>query len=204
MKPSAKPSPDAKKAAATTGPVAVPRLQERYRQAIVPLLIKQFSYRNPMQAPHLKKIVLNMGVGEAAHDAKALEEALQTLTLITGQHPAITRSKKDISNFKIRVGNAVGCKVTLRGARMYEFLDRLITAALPRVRDFRGISPTGFDQGGNFSMGLKEHTIFPELDLDKVKITLGMDITMVTSARGRDEAYELLKQFGMPFAESKV
>ncbi|MBI4355113.1 MAG: 50S ribosomal protein L5 [Candidatus Omnitrophica bacterium] len=199
-----KPSADAKKTAPTAAPVAVPRLQERYRQAIVPSLIKRFGYRNPMQAPRLQKIVLNMGVGEAAHDAKALEEALQTLTLITGQRPAITRAKKDISNFKIRSGNAVGCKVTLRGARMYEFLDRLITAALPRVRDFRGISPTGFDQGGNFSMGLKEHTIFPELELDKVKMTLGMDITMVTSARRRDEALELLKQFGMPFAESKV
>jgi len=198
-----KPSADVKHTAAAASPVAVPRLQERYRQAIVPSLIKQFGYRNPMQAPRLTKIVLNMGVGEAAHDAKALEEALQSLTLISGQRPAITRAKKDISNFKIRAGNAVGCKVTLRGARMYEFLDRLVTAALPRVRDFRGVSPAGFDGGGNYTMGLKEHTIFPELDLDKIKLSLGMDITFVTTAGRRDEALELLKQFGMPFAEEK-
>ena len=179
----------------------LPRMLERYRKDIAPLLAKQFNHKNPMGAAHLEKIVVNVGCGEAAHDAKHLEAAQKDLGLITGQRPLVTRAKKAISNFKIKEQDPVGCKVTLRRARMYEFLDRLVSVALPRIRDFRGLNPRGFDQGGNYSFGLKEHTIFPEVRIDQAPYTLGMDIVLVTSARTRDEAFALLKGFGFPFAE---
>ena len=177
-----------------------PRMLERYRKEIAPVLAKDFSHKNLMATAHLEKIVLNIGCGEAAHDAKFLEAAQKDLGLISGQRPLVTRAKKAISNFKIKETDAVGCKVTLRRARMYEFLDRLVSTALPRIRDFRGLSPKGFDQGGNYSFGLKEHTIFPEIQVDQAPYTIGMDITLVTSAKTREEAYALLKGFGFPFA----
>ena len=183
------------------GAPQAPRMLERYRKEIAPALGKQFNYKNPMAAVQLKKIVLNIGCGEAAHDAKQLEMVQQDLGLITGQRPMVTRAKKAISNFKIREQDPVGCKVTLRRRRMYEFLDRLVSVALPRIRDFRGLSPHGFDQGGNYSFGLKEHTIFPEIQMDRAPTTpLGMDVVLVTNARTRDEAFALLKGFGFPFA----
>ena len=180
----------------------VPRLLERYRKEIAPGLAKQFNHKNIMAAAHLEKIVLNIGCGEAAHDAKVLEAALRDLALIAGQRPLVTRAKKAVSNFKIKEADPVGCKVTLRRARMYEFLDRLVHAALPRIRDFRGLNPRGFDQGGNYSFGLKEHTVFPELQLDQVTHPLGMDIICVTTAKTREEAFALLKGFGFPFAST--
>ena len=178
-----------------------PRLLERYRNEIAPALMQQFHYTNRLAAPRLEKIVVNIGCGEAAHDAKILEAVQRDLALIAGQRPLVTRAKKAISNFKIREGDPVGCKVTLRRARMYEFLDRLVSVALPRIRDFRGLSPNGFDQGGNYSFGVKEHTVFPELNLDQVHQTLGMDITLVTTAKTREEVFALLKAFRLPFAE---
>lgn len=180
-----------------------PRMLEHYRKAIAPVLAKQFNRTNSMAVPHLKKIVVNAGVGEAAHDAKMLESAQRDLGLITGQRPLITRAKKAISNFKLRENDPIGLKVTLRRSRMYEFLDRLISAALPRIRDFRGLSPKGFDQGGNYTFGLKEHTIFPEVEIDKIYQVFGMDITVVTTAATRDEAFALLKGFGFPFTAQK-
>ncbi len=177
-----------------------PRMMERYRKEIAPALAKQFQRKNLMAVARLEKIVLNMGCGEAAHDAKVLEAAQKDLGLIAGQRPLVTRAKKAISNFKIRENDPVGCKVTLRRRRMYEFLDRLVSVALPRIRDFRGLSPKGFDQGGNYSFGLKEHTIFPEVQLDQAPYALGMDIVLVTTARSQDEAFALLKGFGFPFA----
>ena len=179
----------------------VPRMLERYRKEIARELAKQFKHKNLMAAAHLEKIVLNIGCGDAAHDAKVLEAAQRDLALIAGQRPVVTRAKQAISNFKIREGDPVGCKVTLRRARMYEFLDRLVSVALPRVRDFRGLNPRGFDQGGNFAFGISEHTMFPEIQIDKVQYPLGMDIVVVTSARTREEAHALLKAFGFPFAE---
>ena len=176
-------------------------MQERYRAVIAPGLAKQFGYKNLMAIPRLEKVVLNMGCGEAAHDAKVLEAAQVELGLIAGQRPVVTRAKQAISNFKIRENDAVGCKVTLRRARMYEFLEKLVNIALPRIRDFRGLSPQGFDEGGNYSFGLQEQTIFPEILLDKVQHPLGMDITVVTSAVTREEAFALLKGFGFPFAK---
>jgi large subunit ribosomal protein L5 len=178
----------------------VPRLLERYRKELAPQLTKQFQHANPMAAAHLEKIIVNVGCGEAAHDAKLLESVQKDLGLITGQKPLITRAKKAISNFKIREQDPVGCKVTLRRSRMYEFLDRLVSTALPRIRDFRGLSPAGFDQGGNYSFGIKEHTIFPEIQVDQSPYPTGMDIVIVTTAASRDEAFALLKGFGMPFA----
>ena len=177
-----------------------PRLLERYRKEIAPGLAKQFHHKNSLAAAHMEKIVLNVGCGEAAHDAKILEAVQRDLGLIAGQRPLVTRAKKAISNFKIREHDPVGCKVTLRGTRMYEFLDRLVNAALPRIRDFRGLSPRGFDQGGNYSFGLKEHTIFPEINIDEVQFPMGMDIVVITSADTREEALALLKGFGFPFA----
>ncbi len=177
----------------------LPRMLERYRKEIAPALAKQFGHKNLMAVAHLEKIVVNAGCGEAAHDAKVLESAQQDLALITGQRPLVTRAKKAISNFKIREHDPIGCKVTLRRRRMYEFLDRLVSVALPRIRDFRGLSPRGFDEGGNYSFGLTEHTIFPEIQLERVQHTLGMDITLVTTAATRDEAFALLKAFGFPF-----
>ena len=177
-----------------------PRLLERYRKELAPALAKQFHHRNVMAAARLEKIVVNMGCGEAAHDAKVLEAAQRDLALVTGQRPMVTRAKRAISNFKIKEQDPVGCKVTLRRARMYEFLDRLVHAALPRIRDFRGLNPNSLDQGGNYSFGIKEHTIFPEIPPDQAPYTLGMDVVMVISAGTRDEALALLKGFGMPFA----
>ena len=179
----------------------VPRLLERYRKEIAPGLAKQFGHKNLMAVGRVEKIVVNVGCGEAAHDAKILESVQKDLALITGQRPLVTRAKKAISNFKIKEGDPVGCKVTLRRARMYEFLDRLLYMSLPRIRDFRGLSPKGFDEGGNYSFGLKEQTIFPEIRLDQIQFPMGMDIIVVTNASTRDEAYALLKSFGFPFAE---
>ncbi len=177
-----------------------PRMQERYRKELAPALARDFKHKNVMAVARLEKIVVNVGCGEAAHDAKVLEAVQRDLGLITGQRPLVTRAKKAISNFKIRENDPVGCKVTLRRARMYEFLDRLVHAALPRIRDFRGLNPRGFDEGGNYSFGIKEHTIFPELQLDQVPFPLGMDIVLVINAATTEEAYALLKGFGFPFA----
>ena len=175
------------------------RLQKKYREEIVPELVKEFGYSTPMQAPKLEKIVLNMGVGDATSNAKALEDAVADLTLITGQKPVTTKAKKSIATFKLREGMAIGCKVTLRGVRMYEFLDKLVSIALPRVRDFRGISKNAFDGHGNYTLGVKEQLIFPEIDFDKVAKVRGMDIVMVTTAKTDKEAYALLEKIGMPF-----
>ena len=173
---------------------------ERYRKEIAPSLAKTFGHRNMMATARLEKIVLNIGCGEAAHEAKVLEAASRDLGLISGQRPLITRAKKAISNFKIREHDPVGCKVTLRRARMYEFLDRLVHVALPRIRDFRGLNPRGFDQHGNYNFGLKEHTVFPELRIDQIQYPLGLEITLVARSASRDEAVALLKGFGFPFA----
>ncbi|MBU1007403.1 MAG: 50S ribosomal protein L5 [Candidatus Omnitrophica bacterium] len=178
----------------------VPRLEETYRKNIIPALKEKFGYKNSLQAPKIQKIVLNMGIGAATQDIKILEQAMEELGLITGQKPAITRAKKAIANFKIRKGVPVGCKVTLRGARMYEFLDRLVNVALPRIRDFRGINANSFDQKGNYSLGLKDQTIFPEINVDRLPRTQGMDVIMQIRSNSREESYELLRLFGMPFA----
>ena len=185
----------------TTAARSIPSMQERYRKTIIPALAKEFGYKNPMAVPRLEKVVLNMGCGEAAHDAKVLEAAQMELGLISGQRPVVTRAKKAISNFKIRENDPVGCKVTLRRTRMYEFLEKLVNVALPRIRDFRGLNLQGFDRGGNYSFGLQEQTIFPEVTVDKTPYPLGMDITLVTTAATRDEAFDLLTGFGFPFAK---
>ncbi len=200
--PAAAPTKDAGRPPASRAGNAAPRLLERYQREIAPGLTSQFGYTNMYQVPRLKKIVVNMGAGEAAHDAKVLEEAQNHLTLITGQKPVVTRAKKAISNFHIKEGDAVGLKVTLRGHRMYEFLDRLVNVALPRIRDFRGISPRGVDRGGNYTLGLAEQNIFPEVDADKIVKILGMDITIVTTAKRQDETLALLRAVGMPFSAS--
>jgi large subunit ribosomal protein L5 len=181
--------------------MAATRLQELYSTAVRPALMQEFGYKNPMQAPRLEKIVVNMGVGEAVQDSKKAEAAANDLTAITGQHPVITKAKRSIATFKLRKGMPIGCKVTLRGQRMYEFLDRLITVALPRVRDFRGISGKSFDGRGNFALGLKEQIVFPEVDYDRVDAVRGMDVVVVTTARSDAEAKALLKAFDMPFAD---
>lgn len=177
------------------------RLQEHYTSTVKPTLIKQFAYSNPMQAPKLEKIVLNMGVGEAALDKKKIESAVDEMGLIAGQKPVITKARKSIAAFKLRDGMTVGCKVTLRGERMYEFLDRLVTVAMPRIRDFRGISPKSFDGSGNFAVGLKEQIIFPEINYDKVEDIRGLDVVICTSAKTDAEAIALLKGFNVPFAD---
>jgi large subunit ribosomal protein L5 len=176
------------------------RLHEQYETTVRPALMQEFGYKNPMQVPRLEKIVVNMGVGEAVQDSKKAEAAAADLTAITGQHPVITKAKRSIATFKLREGMPIGCKVTLRRERMYEFLDRLITVALPRVRDFRGISGRSFDGRGNFALGLKEQLVFPEIDYDRVDATRGMDVVIVTTARTDAEAKALLKVFDMPFA----
>ena len=181
-----------------------PRLLEMYRQEIVPQLMKKFNYKNIMQVPKLYKITVNIGVGKASQDPKLLEDAVRDLTMITGQKPSIRKAKKAISNFKLRQGMAIGCMVTLRGARMYEFFDRLINIALPRVRDFRGLSDKSFDGRGNYSLGIKEQIIFPEINVDKVNRVYGMDITIVTTAKNDSEEYDLLKSFGFPFRKKEV
>lgn len=177
------------------------RLKEKYQQEVVPALTARFGYKNVMQVPKLEKVVVNMGVGEAVQNAKALDGAVADLVTITGQKPVITRARKSVAAFKIREGNPIGTKVTLRGERMYHFLDRLINVALPRVRDFRGISPKSFDGRGNFALGLKEQLIFPEIDYDKVDKVRGMDVIVVTTAKTDEEAKEMLRLLGMPFRD---
>jgi large subunit ribosomal protein L5 len=180
--------------------MAATRLQELYETTIRPALMLEFGYKNPMQVPRLEKIVVNMGVGEAVQDSKKAEAAAIDLTAITGQHPVITRAKRSIATFKLRKDMSIGCKVTLRGQRMFEFLDRLITVALPRVRDFRGIPGKSFDGRGNFALGLKEQIVFPEIDYDRVDAVRGMDVVVVTTAGTDAEGKALLKGFDMPFA----
>jgi len=177
-----------------------PRLKEQYTNEIVPSLQKEFNYKSIMQVPKLDKIVINQGVGEATSDKRLVDYAVQEMTMITGQKAVVTNSKKDISNFKLRKGMPIGAKVTLRGVKMYEFLDRLISTALPRTRDFRGVKGKGFDGRGNYTFGVKEQIIFPEINIDKVNKISGMDITFVTSAKTDEEAKSLLKNFGFPFA----
>lgn len=175
------------------------RLKDFYKDEIVAGMTKKFGYTNLMEVPKIDKIVINMGVGEAKDNAKVLETAIKDLEIIAGQKPVTTKAKKSIANFKLREGMAIGCKVTLRGEKMYEFADRLINLALPRVRDFRGINPNAFDGRGNYSLGIKEQLIFPEIEYDKVDKVRGMDIIFVTTAKTDEEARELLTQFGMPF-----
>ena len=182
----------------------VPRLYEKYKNEIIPQLIKTFSYKNPNQAPKLEKIVINMGVGEAAQDPKIIEEAARDLEMIAGQKPSIRAAKIAVSNFKLRKGMKIGAMVTLRRNRMYEFLDRLINIAIPRVRDFRGVSDKSFDGRGNYTLGIKEQIIFPEINVDKINRIFGMDITFVTTAKTDAEAYELVKLFGMPFRKKEI
>lgn len=179
----------------------VPRLQERYEKEVVPALMEKFGYKNIMEVPKLEKIVVNMGVGEAKDNAKVLESAIADMQLITGQKPILTRAKKSIANFKIRENMPIGCKVTLRKNMMFEFADKLMNIALPRVRDFRGISDKSFDGRGNYSLGIKEQLIFPEVEYDKIDKVRGMDIIFVTSAKTDEEARELLRFLGMPFAQ---
>lgn len=175
------------------------RMKEMYLNEIVPGMIKKFGYKNPMEVPKLEKIVINMGVGEAKDNPKALESAVTDMTIISGQKPIVTKAKKSIANFKLREGMAIGCKVTLRGAKMYDFADRLISLALPRVRDFRGVNPNAFDGRGNYALGIKEQLIFPEISYDKIDKVRGMDIIFVTTAKTDEEARELLTLMGMPF-----
>ena len=176
------------------------RLQERYNSTVKPALMQEFGYKNPLQVPRLEKIVVNMGVGEAVQDAKKIDAAVGDLTAITGQHPVVIRAKRSIATFKLRQNMPIGVKVTLRRDRMYEFLDRLITVALPRVRDFRGVSSRSFDGRGNYALGLKEQLVFPEIDYDRVDTVRGMDVVIVTTAHTDAEARSLLKGFDMPFA----
>ncbi len=175
------------------------RLKERYLKEIVPSLMKKFNYKSVMQVPKLEKIVVNMGVGDAVQNPKALDNAVEELTLITGQKPVVTRAKKSIAGFRLREGMPIGCKVTLRGDRMYDFFDKLVSVSLPRVRDFRGVSKNAFDGRGNYTLGIKEQLIFPEIDYDKVSKVRGMDIVIVTTANTDEESRELLAQLGMPF-----
>ena len=177
------------------------RMKETYTNEIVDAMIKKFGYKNIMEVPKLDKIVVNMGVGEAKENAKVLEEAVKELETITGQKVVTTKARKSVANFKIREGMPIGCKVTLRGDRMYEFADRLINLALPRVRDFRGVNPNAFDGRGNYALGIKEQLIFPEIEYDKVSKVRGMDVIFVTTAKTDEEARELLKLFNMPFAK---
>ena len=177
------------------------RLEERYTSEIKDALMKKFSYKSVMQIPKLEKVVINIGVGEAKENSKAIDNAMGDLELITGQKPVITKARKSVATFKIREGMNIGCKVTLRGAKMYEFVDKLFNAALPRVRDFRGINPNSFDGRGNYSMGIKEQLIFPEIDYDKIDKLRGMDIIFVTTANTDEEARELLSLMGAPFSK---
>jgi len=195
-----------KKVAKTEAPVASKenapyktRLEVRYKDEIVPSLMKKFEYKNVMEVPHLDKIVINIGVGDAVADKKRLDEAVEELGLISGQKPIITKAKKSIATYKLRAGEPIGCKVTLRGTRMYEFFDKLVSISLPRVRDFRGVNKNSFDGRGNYTLGVKEQLIFPEIDYDKVGKVRGMDIIVVTTANSDEEAYALLKELGMPF-----
>ncbi len=181
----------------------IARLWKMYNEEIVPRMMEEFGFSNRLRVPRLKKVVVNMGVGEAAADSKALEAAQEELALITGQRPVVTRAKKSIAGFKIREGMPVGCRVTLRGRMMYEFVDRLINVALPRIKDFRGLSPRSFDRAGNYSLGLDEQIVFPEVDVDNSYRTQGMDITFVITGESPEESRRLLKLFGMPFRKTK-
>jgi len=196
----AEPAAPAKRAS-VSGAVP-PRLRDRFRTAVIPALMKERGYANPFQVPRLEKIVINMGVGEGKENAKVLDFATADLAAITGQKPVVTRAKKSIANFKLRENVPIGCKVTLRGPRMYEFLDRLVNVALPRVRDFKGVPPKAFDGRGNYALGLKEQVIFPEITYDKVDKLRGMDVVMVTTAETDEEARALLTHLGVPFRES--
>jgi large subunit ribosomal protein L5 len=187
--------------AATGEKLPQARLLERYNKEILPALAKMFKRENRLSLPKLSKIVLNMGVGKALQDKERMKQAAEHLSLIAGQRPQVTKARMAVSGFRLREGNEIGCRVTLRGRRMYEFLDRLINIALPRIRDFRGVNPKSFDGNGNYSMGLTEQLVFPEVDPDKVSFTQGMDITFVTTTKKDDEARELLRLFGMPFRE---
>ncbi|NLZ39005.1 MAG: 50S ribosomal protein L5 [Firmicutes bacterium] len=175
------------------------RLKEKYQKEVLPALMARFQYKNALEAPRLEKIVINMGVGEAKDNPKALDAAINDLTLISGQRPVVTKARKSVASFKIREGMSIGCKVTLRGDRMYDFLDKLMNVALPRVRDFRGVSPKSFDGRGNYSLGLREQLIFPEISYDQVDKVRGMDVIIVTTAKTDEEARELLREMGMPF-----
>ncbi len=177
------------------------RLKEKYQKEVAPALLQKFNYQNVMQTPKIEKVVVNMGVGEAIGNPKAMDAAVTDLTKISGQKPVVTRAKKSIAAFKLREGMAIGTKVTLRGERMYEFIDKLFNVALPRVRDFRGVSPKAFDGRGNYTLGLKEQLIFPEIEYDKIDKLRGMDVVFVTTAKSDEEARELLKLMGMPFRE---
>src|SRR5437868_8773878 len=178
------------------------RLLDKYKKEIVPALQKKLGRTNRLSLPRLEKIVVNMGVGKALQDKNRMEQAAEQLALITGQKAQVTKARRAVSGFRLREGNEIGCRVTLRGQRMYEFLDRLISIALPRIRDFRGVNPKSFDGNGNYSLGLSEQMVFPEIDPDKVTFSQGMDVTFVTSTRNDDEARELLRLFGMPFREA--
>ncbi len=177
----------------------IPNFKVKYLKEVLPEIMKKRGYRSPLQVPRIEKIVVNMGVGEAINDAKILKEAVEELTIITGQKPLVTKARKSISGFKLRKGKDIGCKVTLRGNRMYEFLERLVTFALPRIRDFRGLPRDSFDKRGNYNFGLSEQYVFPEIEYDKVSRVLGMDISIVTTAKNDEEALELLEAMGFPF-----
>jgi large subunit ribosomal protein L5 len=179
------------------------RMKQEYKEKVVPELMQRFKYKNPMQVPRLQKVVLNVGMGEMAHEKDLVETVREEIGLMTGQKPALTTARKAISNFKIRIGSPVGYKVTLRGDRMYEFLDKLINFCMPRIRDFRGVSRGGFDSNGNYSLGIKEQTIFPDIDPDKFAGTHGMDICIVTTAETKEECMSLLEGFGMPFTKKE-
>jgi large subunit ribosomal protein L5 len=178
------------------------RLQELYKKDIAKAMASKFNLDNPMAIPRIEKIVINMGVGRATQDKALLEAAADSLSKISGQKPVITKAKSSVAGFRLREGNDIGCKVTLRGQRMYEFLDRLVSIALPRIRDFRGVNPNSFDGHGNYSLGLAEQVVFPEIDADKIQHTQGMDITIVTTAKNDDQARELLRHFGIPFRQA--
>jgi len=180
----------------------VSRLKQRYETEIVPSLLKRFEYRNVNQVPRLVKIVINMGIGEATQDSKALDGAMEDLAIITGQRPVVNQARKSVANFRLREGMPIGCKVTLRGERMYDFFDKLVSVALPRIRDFRGLSPRSFDGRGNYSLGLREQLIFPEVNYDDIAKIRGMDVVIVTSAETDEEASELLRSLGMPFRQA--
>ena len=180
----------------------IPRLKETYRQDVVPALMKEFGYRNAMEVPRLEKVVINIGMGEALTDPKAMDSAASDIAAVTGQKPVITRAKRSIANFKIREGNAIGLMVTVRGNRMWEFIDRMVNAALPRIRDFHGVSNKAFDGRGNYSLGIREQLIFPEIEYDKIDHIRGLQITLVTTARNDEEGKRLLQLLGMPFSHN--
>ena len=199
VKAETKKAPAKKASKGNKKPVVASRLHEKYTNEVVPTLIKEFGYTSSMQAPRLEKIVINIGVGDATQNEKALEDSVAELATITGQKPVVTRAKKSVASFKLREGQAIGCKVTLRGLRMYDFFDKLVSISLPRVRDFRGVSKTAFDGHGNYTLGVKEQLIFPEIDYDKVNKIRGMDVVIVTTAQSDREAEALLRELGMPF-----